>query len=95
MGGENLDGFDCEGRGGVSGEHADEDVVYDFGFCAVGGGDVDEDVPGGEGDFAVVRIYYWRHGADCSVGVEDYGIDGGRADDGEEFGEVLVILMVY
>jgi len=95
VGGENLDGFDCEGRGGVSGEHADEDVVYDFGFCAVGGGDVDEDVPGGEGDFAVVRIYYWRHGADCSVGVEDYGIDGGRADDGEEFGEVLVILMVY
>ena len=52
--GMDLDRFHGEGFGGVLGEHADEDVVDDFGFGFVGGCDVDEDVAGFSTDFRVV-----------------------------------------
>ena len=70
-----LDGLNGEGVGGVLREHGDEDIVDDFGFGFVGSGDVDEDVTGLEADFRVVGVYYWGHGADCSVGVKDDGVD--------------------
>lgn len=95
VGGVDLDGFDGEGVGGVLGEHGDEDVVDDFGFGFVGGGYVDEDVAGLGADFRVVGIYYWGHGADGSVGVEDDGVDWGVSDYVEVAGEVFVILQYY
>ena len=75
--GNDLDRFDCERLRGVLGEHCDEDVVYNLGFRFVCGGYVDEDVAGSEADFGVVGIDDWRHRADCSVCVENNGVDGG------------------
>ena len=76
----NLDGFNCEGLRGVLGEHRDDDVVYYLGFCFVRGCYVDEDIAGFKADFGVVGIDYWRHRADCSVCIEDDGVDWGIFD---------------
>lgn len=78
--GADLDRFDCEGLRGILGEHGDDDIVYYLGFCFVGCCYVDEDVAGFEAYFGVVRIDYWRHGANCSVCVEDDWVDGGVFD---------------
>lgn len=59
--GFDLDRLDGEGFGGVLGEHGDEDVVYDFGFCFIGCCYVYEDIFGFEADLGVVGVYYWGH----------------------------------
>lgn len=78
--GIDLDGLDREWLRRVLGEHGDNDIVYYLGFCFVRGCYIDEDVAGFEADFGVVGIDYWRHGADCSVCVEDDWVDGGVFD---------------
>ena len=75
VGGGDADLFDGEGGGGVLGKHADEDVIHDFEFGAVGCGEVDEDVAGLEGDFAVIGVDDGGHRADCPIGVEDDRVD--------------------
>lgn len=52
--GENFNGLDCEGLGGVLAEHGYEDVVDYFSFRYVGCGYVYEDVAGLEGDLRMV-----------------------------------------
>lgn len=85
-------GFDGEGFGAVLREHGADDLVYQFELSFVGGSDVDEDIGRVEGDFRVVAVDYGGHGEDLAVLVVDDWVDGGVADDGEEFGEVLVFL---
>ena len=67
MRGVYLDGFDREGLRGVLGEHGNKDIIYNLGFCFIGGCYVDEDVAGFEADLGVVGINYWGHGAYCPV----------------------------
>ena len=76
VGGGDADLFDGEGGGGVLGEHADEDVVDDFEFGAVGCREVDEDIAGLEGDLAVIGVDDGGHRADCPVGVENDRVYG-------------------
>lgn len=71
----NLNGLDCEGLFRVLAEHGHEDVVHYFSLGLVRRCYIDEDVAGFGADFRVVGIYYWRHRADCSVGVEDDRVD--------------------
>ena len=91
--GDDLHGLDGEGFGAVGAEHGDEDLVDDFDFRLVGGGDVDEDVARGEGDFRVVAVDNRRHGEDGAVFVVDDGVYGRVADDVEVSGQVLVFLV--
>lgn len=93
VGGVDLDGFDGEWVVGVLGEHGDEDVVDDLGFGFVGCRDVDEDVSCFGTDFRVVAVYYWRHGADCPVGVEYDRIDWGVSNYVKVARKVLVVLL--
>ena len=78
-----LDWLDCEGLRSVLREHGDNDVVYYLSFRFVGGCYVDEDVACFEANFGVVGVDYWGHGADCSICVEDDGVDGRFPDDVE------------
>lgn len=51
-----LDGLDCEGLGGVGGEHGDHHVGDDLEFRQVRGRDLDEDVGGVECDLGMVAV---------------------------------------
>ena len=80
MRGVDLNRFDGEWLRGILGEHRDDDVIYYLRFRFVGGRYVNEDVAGFEADLRVIGIYDWRHGADCSVCVEDDWINWGVFD---------------
>lgn len=91
--GHNLDGLDGEGLVAVLGEHGDHDVADNVELGLIGGGDLDEDVLGVEGDLGVVAVDDGRQRADGLVGVEDDGVDGLVADDVQVAAEVLVGLV--
>lgn len=90
---DNLDGLDGEGLLAVHGEHGDKHVGDDGELGHVGGGDLDEDVGGVEGDLGVLAVDDGGQRADDAVGIKDDGVHGGVADDVQEAAQVLVGLV--
>lgn len=78
---DDLDGLNGEGLSAVLGEHGDHHVGDNVQLGDVGGGDLDEDVGGVEGDLGVVAVDDGWQRADDSVGVENEGVYGGILDD--------------
>ena len=87
------DGLHGEGFVSILAEHGDQDVIADLGFCLVGCGDINEDVSSLQGNFRMVGIDDWRHGADCGICVEDHRIDGRVSNNMEVARQVLVLLI--
>lgn len=64
---DDLDGLHGEGLLAVHGEHGDHHVGDDLQLGKVGGGHLDEDVGGVEGNLGVVAVDDRRQGADDAV----------------------------
>ena len=88
-----LHGLDLEGLGAVLGEHGNDGVEDDVGLGQVGGGALDEDVLGVEGDLGLVAVDDGGQGQDGVFVVEDDGVEGRVLDDGHVRLEMLAIRM--
>ena len=88
-----LDGLDLEGPGAVLGEHGNDGVEDDVGLGEVGGGALDEDVLGVEGDLGLVPVDDGRQRQDGVFVVEDDGVERRVLDDGHVRLEMLAIRM--
>lgn len=86
-----LNGLNGERLVAVLGKHADDLVEDNVGLVDVGRGGFDKHVAGLAGnDAGELRVDDGRERADTFLGVQDDGVDGGRADDVEVFANVAV-----
>ena len=74
------------------GKHGDEGVHDNLGLGQVGGGHLDEDVPGVEGDFWLLPVDDGGHGQDGALGVVDHRVDRAVPDDAQILLQVTVRL---
>lgn len=93
--GDDFNGLNGKGLGGVLGKHGDQLVDNNLDLSLVGTGEIKENVSGVQGDLCAVTVDDGGHGKDVAISIVESRVDRRVTDDVKVLSKILVLFVKF